>query len=163
MDLTAQDSRVRRIAPNGAGRHNERTMSVKRARPRRPSPGRARRFPPAVIAALDKSKILGIRAGTEHRFIGIWVVVVEGRAFIKSWTIKSRGWYRAFQVDPLGAIQVGTRTVRIRARPVRGKALLDAIEAAYAAKYNTPGSIKYIEGFKMSERRRTTTELVPRS
>src|SRR5262245_38044507 len=138
-------------------------MSVKRARPRRASPGRARRFPPSVIAALDKSKILGIRSGTEHRFIGIWVVVVEGRVFIKSWAIKSQGWYRAFQEDPLGAIQMGTRTVRVRARPVRGKPLLDAIEAAYAAKYNTPGSLKYIEGFKTPERRKTTTELVPRS
>jgi hypothetical protein len=115
------------------------------------------------VAALDKSKILGIRAGTEHRFIGIWVVVVSGRVFVKSWTLKSHGWYRAFQTDPFGALQVGTRTVRISARPVRGKALLDAVEAAYASKYHTPGSLKYVEGFKTPERRKTTTELVPRS
>jgi len=136
-------------------------MSVKRAQPRRNPAPRARRFPPALVASLDKSKILGIRAGTEHRFIGIWVVVVDGRVFVKSWTIKSHGWYRAFQKDPLGAIQAATRTVRIRARAVSGKALLDAVEAAYAAKYCTPGSMKYVEGFKTPERRKTTTELVP--
>jgi len=138
-------------------------MPVKRARPQKTAPRRARRFPPALVASLDKSKILGIRAGTGHRFIGIWVVVVAGRVFVKSWTIKSHGWYRAFQVDPLGALQVGARTVKIRARPVRGKALLDAVEAAYASKYHTPGSLKYVEGFKTPERRNTTTELVPRS
>ena len=137
-------------------------MPVKPGRPRAASTRRAGRFPPALVASLDKSKILGIRAGTEHRFIGIWVVVVDGRVFVKSWTIKSHGWYRAFEKDPLGAIQVGTRTVRIRARSVSSKALLDAVEAAYAAKDNTPGSIKYVEGFKTPERRKTTTELSPR-
>jgi hypothetical protein len=136
-------------------------MSAKRAQARRTPAPRARRFPPALVATLEKSKILGIRAGTEHRFIGVWLVVVDGRVFVKSWTIKGHGWYRTFQTDPLGAIQVGTRTVRIRARPVRDKALLDAIEAAYAEKYHTPGSIKYVEGFKTPERRKTTTELVP--
>ena len=46
----------------------------------------ARRFSTSILAALDKSKILGIRAGdrSDHRFIGIWVVVVEDRVFVRS-------------------------------------------------------------------------------
>jgi hypothetical protein len=39
------------------------------------------RFPVDVLTALREGKGLRIRAGTEqHRFIGIWVVVVKDRA-----------------------------------------------------------------------------------
>lgn len=48
-------------------------------------------FPPGVVSAIDKGKILGIRAGTQpHRFIGIWAVVVERRVFVRSWSLKPR-------------------------------------------------------------------------
>lgn len=45
-----------------------------------------RRFPRSILAAVDESKILGVRAGarSDHRFIGIWAVVVEGRVFARS-------------------------------------------------------------------------------
>jgi hypothetical protein len=60
-----------------------------------------RRFSPALVRALDQSKIIGVRAGSlPHRFIGIWVVVVEGRAFVRSWDQKTTGWYHASGVSP---------------------------------------------------------------
>ena len=40
--------------------------------------------------------MLRIRAGAEHRFIGIWAVVVDGRVFVRSWSLKPQGWYRTF-------------------------------------------------------------------
>ena len=123
-----------------------------------------RRFSRPIVAAIDGSKILGIRAGARsgHRFIGIWAVVVEGRVFVRSWTRKPDGWYRTFAEDPLGAIQVGGRQVRIRAVRARGERTRDAVERAYAKKYPTPGSVKYVRGFRSSRRRETTMELVPR-
>ena len=124
---------------------------------------RARRFSTPVLAALDSSKILGIRAGVEpHRFLGVWMVVVGGRLFVRSWNDKPTGWHRAFAIDPRGAIQIGTRTVAVRARRARGDRLMLAIERAYAAKYPTSGSRKYVRGFKSPRRRKTTTELLPR-
>lgn len=124
---------------------------------------RARRFFTPVLAALDSSKILGIRAGVEpHRFLGVWMVVVGGRLFVRSWNDKPTGWHRAFAIDPRGAIQIGTRTIAVRARRARGDRLALAIERAYAAKYPTPGSRKYVRGFKSPRRRKTTMELVPR-
>ena len=101
----------------------------------------ARRFSTSTLAALDKSKILGIRAGdrSDHRFIGIWVVVVEGRVFVRSWTLKPGGWYRTLLDDPLGTIQVGDRHVRIRAARARGSRIREAVDKAYAAKYPDPG------------------------
>jgi hypothetical protein len=125
---------------------------------------RTRRLPPALVAAIDASKILGVKAGarSDHRFTGVWTVVVGGRVFARSWTLNATGWYRVFLADPLGTIQVGERQVRVRARPVRGERLLDAIDAAYAEKYHTPASLKWVRGFRRPSRRKATLELVPR-
>jgi len=124
----------------------------------------SRPFSKATLAAIDGSKILGVRAGarSDHRFIGIWAVVVKGRVFARSYTLRKAGWYRTFLEDPLGTIQVGERQLRIRALPVRSERLRDALEQAYAEKYATPGSVKYVRGFKTPRRRATTLEFVPR-
>jgi hypothetical protein len=124
----------------------------------------SRKLPGSVVAAIDESKILGVRAGarSDHRFVGIWPVVVEGRVFGRSWTLKPGGWYRTFLEDPLGVIQIGERSVRIRAVRVRGERLRDAVEQAYAAKYPTRGSQKYVRGFRTERRRESTIEFVPR-
>jgi hypothetical protein len=117
------------------------------------------------VEAIDAAKILGVRAGqrSSHRFTGVWVVVVDGRAFARSWTVKPDGWYAAFRDDPLGTIQVGERRVRVRARPVNGERILDAIEQAYAVKYPTPGSAKWVRGFRSRKRRAATLEFTPRA
>lgn len=124
----------------------------------------ARRFSRPVVAAIDTSKILGVRAGarTEHRFIGVWAVVVEGRVFARSWTLKQGGWYRTFLEDPLGAIKIGEREIRVRAVRVRSGRIRDAVEDAYARKYSTPASQKYVRGFRTARRREATIEFVPR-
>ncbi|HEX5044359.1 MAG TPA: DUF2255 family protein, partial [Candidatus Polarisedimenticolaceae bacterium] len=110
------------------------------------------------------SKILGVRAGARsaHRFIGVWAVVVEGRVFARSYTLEEGGWYRTFLEDPLGTITVGERAIRIRAVPVTSERLRDAVDAAYAEKYPTPGSVKYVRGFRSPRRRAATLEFVPR-
>jgi hypothetical protein len=122
------------------------------------------RLPRTVVSAIDASGIMGIRAGarTDHRFIGVWPIVVGGRVFARSWTVKKGGWYRTFLEDPLGTLQIGTRQIRVRARSVKGERLRDRIEDAYAEKYDTKASQKYVRGFRSSRRRDTTTEFVPR-
>jgi hypothetical protein len=120
-------------------------------------------FSKPVIVALEAAKILGVRSGTEHRFTGVWVVVVNGRVFARSWSDKPTGWFRAFVDDPSGAIQIpGGREIRVRAKRVRSEPLLDAIEAAYADKYHTPASLKWVRGFAEPQRRAATVEFVPR-
>jgi hypothetical protein len=116
------------------------------------------------VAAIDAAKILGVRAGARstHRFIGVWPGVIGGRVFARSWSLKPGGWYRTFLDDPRGALQVGPRTVPIRAVPVRSERIRDAVEAAYAAKYPTPGSRTYVRGFRTKRRRDATVEFVPR-
>jgi hypothetical protein len=128
----------------------------------RPASGR---LPRTIVAAADASKILGIRAGraSDHRFVGVWPIVIDGRLFARSWTVKPTGWFHTFLDDPHGAIQVGEREIRVRARRVTSKSLLDRIERAYAEKYPTPGSRRYVVGFRTPRRRSATIEFVARS
>jgi len=123
-----------------------------------------KRFPRPVVSAIDESRILGVRAGagSRHRFVGIWAVVVEGRVFSRSWSRMPGGWYRTFLEDPLGAIQVGERQISIRAIRARSERLRDAVERGYAKKYPTTGSSRFVRGFRTSRRRETTIEFVPR-
>ncbi len=121
-----------------------------------------KRFPARVLASIRDDKFLAIRAGKEHRFIRIWAVVVVGRVFVRSWTIKRNGWYRTFLADPAGAIQIGDREIPVRARPARGQRLNDAIDRAYLEKFPSPGWRKYAVGLAEPARRATTTELIPR-
>ncbi len=66
------------------------------------------------IEALRDAKIIGVCAGTEHRYTGIWVVVVDGRPFVRSWNDKPTGWFRAFRKEPDGTIQVAGIEIPVR-------------------------------------------------
>jgi hypothetical protein len=121
-----------------------------------------KRFPKKIVSAIGDGKILGIRAGTKpHRIIGIWAVVVEGRVFVRSWSLKPRSWYRTFLEEPKGVIEVDGKQIRVRAIFTRSERLKTAVDQAYREKYNTPGSLHFVRGFKNKKRRDTTTELAP--
>ena len=123
------------------------------------------RFSEEVIATLQKDRILGIRAGSDsaHRIIGVWVVVVDGRLFVRSYTMKQGGWWRTFLEDPYGAIFVSKRKrgIKVRAVQTRSEKVKDAVSAAYKEKYNTRGSVGYVEEMSKKPLRDTTTELIP--
>jgi hypothetical protein len=121
------------------------------------------RFSNEILAALHKGKIFGIRAGKEstHRVIGVWAVVVEGRVFIRSYSLKPRSWWRTFLEDAYGIVVVDEREIPIRAIQTRSERLKDLVTQAYKAKYNTPGSIQYVKDMSRKKSRDTTTELVP--
>jgi hypothetical protein len=118
-------------------------------------------FADDVVEAARKAKILGVRAGTEHRYIGVWVVVVDGRVFARSWNDKPTGWFRAFKTQPRGMIQIGDLEIPVQGRVPRSARIRDAVTAALAEKYNTKGSRKWVEGFAEPARVITTLEFVP--
>jgi hypothetical protein len=123
----------------------------------------AKRFSPRLLDVLHKTKILGIRAGTRpHRIIGIWFVMVGDRVFVRSWSMKERSWWRTLLEDPRGVITVGrSRPIPVRAVRTRSETLKDAVSRAYAERYDTPASRRYVRDFARKKRRDTTTELVP--
>jgi hypothetical protein len=120
------------------------------------------KFPDAVIGAFESAKIIGVRAGAQHAFTGVWVVVVGGRVFVRSWNDKPTGWFRAFRREGDGTVQLGALELPIRAKLTRSARVLSAVTRAFAEKYNTKGSRKWVEGFAEPARELTTLELVPR-
>jgi hypothetical protein len=119
-----------------------------------------KRFVPAAADAIGQIKYLYIRAGDDHRFVPIWVVVLEGSVLVRPWNNKPKGWYRAFLENPRGAIQVDGREMRVRAVPVKSVKLNDAMDAAYGEKYTTKPNQKYVKGFATAKRRGTTLQLL---
>jgi hypothetical protein len=119
-----------------------------------------KRFAREVLAQFEAIKYLYIRSG-DHRFIPIWVVVVQRRVIVRSWNDKPGGWYRAFLKEPRGHVKIEEREVTVRAVPMRNVRLNDATDEAFAAKYTTRANLKYVEGFRTPSRKATTLELVP--
>ena len=121
------------------------------------------KFSKTIVEEARSAKIMGVRAGTEHKYTGVWVVVVEGRVFARSWSDKPTGWFRAFKKQPAGTIQIGDREISVRGKVVRSARILDAVTAAFGEKYNTKGSQKWVEGFAEPERVVNTLEFIPGS
>jgi hypothetical protein len=122
----------------------------------------SRRLPKPVVRAIRDGNILGIKAGSQpHRFIGIWAVVVDDRVFVRSWSLKPRSWYRTFLTDPVGAINVEGREIKVRAVQTSSERLKKAVDRAYLEKYTSPGSIGYARDMGRARSRNTTTELIP--
>ena len=125
-------------------------------------PSARKRFPEPLLTALRDGNYLRIKAGdAPHRTIGIWVVVVQGRVFVRSWSRKPRSWWRTFLEEPRGVIEVGSRKVRVRAVQTRSERLKAAVSKAYLEKYTSPASVKYARDLGRKASRDTTTELVP--
>jgi hypothetical protein len=124
--------------------------------------GAKRQFSNDNLDALRESKALRIRAGTgQHRFIGIWVVLVRDRVFVRSWSVTPNGWYRTLLEDPRGTIQLADREIAVRAVPIKRESLRGAIDRAYLEKYNTAGALKYAKDLGRAKSRNTTIEFVP--
>ena len=121
----------------------------------------AKSFSKAVVEAFREAKIIGVRAGSEHRYTGVWVIVVDDRVFTRSWSDKPTGWFRAFKKEPKGSVQVGERTIRVQGKTVRSAKMRDAVTAAFAEKYPTKGSRQWVEGFAEPERVVNTLEFIP--
>lgn len=121
-----------------------------------------RRFPDDILSGLREGKFLRIRAGSgSHRFIGIWVVVVRDRVFVRSWSLKRRGWYQTFLQEPRGAVEIGDREIRVRAVRIRSERVKDAVDRAYLEKYNTGSALKYAKDLVRAKSRDGTIELIP--
>jgi len=118
-------------------------------------------FDGAIVEAARNAKIAGVRAGTEHRYTGIWIVVVDGRLFVRSWNDKPTGWFRAFRNQPTGMLQLATLEIPVRGKPVRSSRIREAVTEAFGEKYSTKGSQKWVKGFAEPERMLNTLEFVP--
>jgi hypothetical protein len=123
---------------------------------------RSERFDDAIVEASRNAKIAGVRAGTEHRYTGVWLVVVEGRLFVRSWNDKPTGWFQAFRNQPTGMLQLAKLEIPVRGKNVRSARIRDDVTKAFGEKYSTKGSQQWVKGFAEPERLLNTLEFVPR-
>ena len=80
---------------------------------------------------------------------------------MRSWSDKPTGWFRAFKKEAAGTIQIGDLEVSVRGKLVRSARIRDAVTLALGEKYDTRGSLKWVEGFAEPSRVLTTLEFVP--
>ena len=114
-----------------------------------------------IVEAFRKAKIMGVRAGSEHKFTGVWVVVVDDRVFARSWNDKPTGWFQAFRKQPSGTVQIGELEIPVRGKLVRSARIRDAVTVAFGEKYPTKGSRQWVEGFADPTRVVNTIEFSP--
>ena len=138
------------------------TSVTRSAKPKKPQP-RRHAFSQKIVAAVRDGQIIGIRAGSQpHHIIGIWAVVVDGRVFVRSWSLKPRSWFRTFLEEPRGVMTVDGKEIPVRAVFTKSERIKDAVSRAYLEKYHTPGALKFARDLGGTKSRATTTELVPR-
>ena len=90
-----------------------------------------------AITLLDRANEVDVETlspkGTSHR-VPIWVVVVDGAAYVASVNAAKGRWYRELtQRD--GAVVVEGRRFPVHAVPVSDPALIRRVSEAYARKY----------------------------
>jgi hypothetical protein len=92
-----------------------------------------------VIGLLDRVKEVDVETasanGTVHR-VPIWVVVVDGAAYVASVNATKGRWYRELSARD-GALVVEGRRVAVHAVPVADEALRQRVSDAFGKKYRT--------------------------
>jgi hypothetical protein len=78
----------------------------------------------------------------------IWVVVVDGEAYVRSYLGMRGAWYRRVRVDGRAEITMDGQTVAVGLEPVADEALESRISEAYRAKYGSrwPGPTEAMVG-----------------
>jgi|SRR5689334_15616766 len=121
-------------------------------------------FSKTFLKCIDETQITSVRAGDEReKFTGIWMIVVDGRIFGRSYTLSERSWYTALANGEAGDIKCAKEVV-----PVKGKkpedidAISGAINNAYEKKYLVKSyNKKWVDGLAEPERVARTMEFIP--
>lgn len=117
-----------------------------------------------TLALLDESIEVDIRTPRRDGSISsrpIWVVVVDGEAYVRSYRGESGAWYRRARADGAATLSDGDRTFDVGVEAAGGDELDRAVSDAFRAKYGerSPGPT---EGMVTPEVVRTTLRLTRR-
>ena len=92
-----------------------------------------------VVALLDRVKEVDVEtfsaSGAVHR-VPIWVVVVDGMAYVASVNAQRGRWYRELSARD-GALIVNGQRVAIHAVPVSDPAIRERVSEAFGRKYRS--------------------------
>jgi hypothetical protein len=98
----------------------------------------------ATLELLDESSEIEMRTPRRDGSISsrpIWVVVVDGDAYVRSARATRGAWYRRALKDGAAAIGVDSRTVDVVVEPAHDEDVIRRVSEAYRAKYGarSPG------------------------
>ena len=123
----------------------------------------AREFDSATLDTLKKVEEIRIAtaaagAKTKHRAT-IWVVVVDGQVFVRSFTGPKGKWYRNVLANPEADLEVDGKTIHVKAIPLNDQKSNEAVSRAYLEKYRSSPYAKDMVGPEVLP---TTLRLEPR-
>ena len=95
------------------------------------------------IATLARTKEVHIGTRTNGKAIKtiIWIVVADGKVYVRSVRGDSGRWYERALADPDVTIHADSETFEFRAIPVEDPVEIDAVTAALREKYPPGGSL----------------------
>lgn len=67
--------------------------------------------------------------------VTIWVVVVHGAVYVRSFTGPKGRWYQNILAHPKAELKFAGKTVHVNAVPVRDPKIIKAVSQAYLEKY----------------------------
>jgi hypothetical protein len=91
-----------------------------------------------TIEELDRTAEVEIRTPRRDGSISsrpVWIVVVDGEAYVRSWLVQRGAWYRRVLADRRAAIVVDGREIDVVFEPTDDEELNERISDAFRAKY----------------------------
>lgn len=99
-------------------------------------------FSRAVLMRFDETKVVDIETrsakGTKHS-VPIWIVVIGGVPYVRSYRGTSGRWYRELLASGDGAIVAGGKRTKVKAKHDQSKAAIAGTSEALRRKYKTSG------------------------
>jgi hypothetical protein len=123
-----------------------------------------KKFSKAFLKSINDTQVTSVRVGKgRDKFTGIWMVVVKGRIFGRSYYGAERSWYTALLNGDNGDIKCGNEIVPIKGmKPADIDAINKAINKAYEKKYLIKAfNKKWTDGLAEPERVNRTMEFLP--
>lgn len=114
----------------------------------------------AHLAATEEIVLETRRRDGRGRRTPVWVVVVNGQAYVRSWHGARGAWYRDLLRDPTAGLHAGDRTVTVKAAPVDDARIIEQVSQAYRQKYDFSAyARRYAGEMVLPETLPTTTRL----
>ena len=121
------------------------------------------KFTKAFLACINATQITSVRAGKDReKFTGIWMVVVDGRVFGRSYNLSERSWYTTLLSGDSGDLKCGKEIIPIKgSKPVDINIITGAINKAYEKKYLVKAyNKKWVDGLCKPESVARTMEFI---
>ena len=112
-----------------------------------------------TIKRIEELDVVGIRTEDFQSYLNMWVVVVDGRLFARSWSKSESSWFWAFKSAGRGLMLVDQSEYKVEAlEPEANDTLHLAINSAYQTRYGGGEASRIAEAMQARSRWSMTME-----